>query len=360
MTPRRRDGRARLALRILWRRLRLVGPIFVGVYTATATALYLLEHNAPGATLRRFSDAVWFCLVTMSTVGYGDVYPTTSAGRVIAGVFILFTLGTLGVLLTAVNEAVLEVKRMEEAGLIPTKMRRHVVVCGFNAMARAALVELLAAERPVALLCERPEDLETARTLRAGKVELFITSGEPTQDVLRERLNAGEADAIIVAMNDDARNLIATLNVKAVNPDARLVVALQREELRQTLEAGGVTYVASPNELSGRLVASAAFEPEVAQMMEDFMSGAHGEFDMQQYQAGPLGGGTVSDVRKKLAAIDGPLLVAIAKPTDGKHFKIIPHPRRDLPVATADHLIVVARDEEAERLVHTYKIVQGR
>ena len=167
--------------------------------------------------------------------------------------------------------------------------------------------------------------------------------------MFRDCLNATHAEAVIVAMSDDARNLIATLNLKAVNPAARLVVALQREELRQTLLAGGVTYIASPNELSGRLVASAAFEPEVAQPMEDLMSGATGDYDMQQYQAGPLAG-TVSDVRKKLAEIDGPLLIAIGKLEEGGRFKVLPHPKRDMRVEATDQIIVVASNEEAERL----------
>src|SRR4029079_3721945 len=93
----------------------------------------------------------------------------------------------------------------------------------------------------------------------------------------------------------------------------RRLVSSQREELRGTLKAGGVTYIASPNELSGRLVASAAFEPEVALLLEDLMSGGGGEAGLMQYQGGTLAGATVAEIRSKMAELDGPLLVALAK-----------------------------------------------
>jgi voltage-gated potassium channel len=350
-------SRTAITLGILWRRLRRVGTLFIGVYFATATSLYLLENGVKDGHFESFSDAIWFCVVTMSTVGYGDVYPVTGPGRLITGFFILFTLGTLGLLITAISEAVMEVKRMEEHGLIGTRMKGHVIVCGFNAMARAALSELVAADRQIAILCETQQEVEAARDMKTAA--LFITSGDPSQELLRDRLNAAEAEAIIVAMSDDTKNLIATLNVKAVNPQARLVVALQREELRQTLVAGGVTYIASPNELSGRLVASAAFEPEVAMLLEDLMSSEVGGSDMMQYTAGELGGRTVGQIRDVLNELDGPLLVAVAK-KEGNGFAVLPNPKKDLRVEAHDEFIVISNPEQQGRLEHKYKLRQGR
>jgi voltage-gated potassium channel len=353
------ESRASITLRLIGRRLGRIGVPFVAVLVVVAVVLYFLEHDLPGTHFEHLSDGFWFCVVTMSTVGYGDVYPITDAGRIVAGAFILFTLATVGLLITAVSEVVTEVRRMEENGLIGTRMSGHVVICGFNSMARAALVELLAARRSVAVLCETADELTHARDYKGGKASLFVTYGEPSQELFRDRLAVGAAEAVIVAMSDDTKNLIATLNVKAVNPNARLVVALQRDELRQTLIAGGVTYVASPNELSGRLVASAAFEPEVAHLIEDLMSSTVGSYDLQQYEAGKLGGLSIAEIRTRLNDIDGPLLVALAKRTGGS-FQVLPHPPGATRVDEHDALLVLATDEQAERLHGKYGVKQGR
>ena len=357
--PKKGEGRARIVLRLLAHRLARIGPVFVAVFSSVMLALYFIERGLPDSKFTSLADAFWFCVVTMSTVGYGDIFPVSGLGRIITGLFILFTLGTVGLLITAVSEAIMEVKRMEESGLIGTRMKGHVIICGFNSMARAALIEILAAGRSVALLCETNEEMASARDLARTTERLFVSHGEPSQEVFRDRLNGAEAEAVIVAMSDDARNLIAALNIKVVSPRARLVVALQREELRATLVAGGVTYIASPNELSGRLVASAAFEPEVALLLEDLMSGSVGSSDMQQYEAGELGGHTVADVRQKMAELDGPLLVGIAKP-DGAGYKVVPNPRGDLRIDARDYLIVISDEEQAGRFEARYKLRQGR
>jgi voltage-gated potassium channel len=357
--PKKGEGRARIVLRLLAHRLARIGPVFAVVFASAVVALYLLERGEPDSKFTSLADAFWFCVVTMSTVGYGDIFPVSGLGRVITGSFILFTLGTVGLLITAVSEAIMEVKRMEESGLIGTRMKGHVIICGFNSMARAALIEILAAGREVALLCESLEEMTAARDLARTTERLFVTSGEPAQELLRDRLNGAEAEAVIIAMHDDAKNLIAALNIKVVNPRARLVVALQREELRATLVAGGVTYIASPNELSGRLVASAAFEPEVALLLEDLMSGSVGSSDMQQYEAGELGGRSVAEVRKLMTDLDGPLLVGLAKP-EGAAYKVLPNPRGDLRVDARDYLIVISDEDQAGRFEARYKLRQGR
>src|SRR4051794_3600572 len=194
-------SKARVLLSLLGQRLKLIGSIYVAVFLGVATAMYFAEHGVQDSKFTSIGDSLWYCVVTLSTVGYGDVYPVTSAGRMFAGAFILFTLTTIGFLLTAFNEAVLEVKRMEEHGLIPTAMKNHVIVCGFGPLVRVALAELVAADREVAVIVERVEDIETARQWAHG--DAFITSGEPTQEVLRERLNALAAETAVVASSDD-------------------------------------------------------------------------------------------------------------------------------------------------------------
>jgi voltage-gated potassium channel len=241
--------------------------------------------------------------------------------------------------------------------------RAHVIVCGYDSLARHALVELLAAKRSVALLCETPEQLEHAKVTYDSMPDLTLVRGEPTQGLLKRQLFAARAEAFVIAMSDDVRNLVVTLNARAVNPKARIVVALRTGALRQTLEASGISYLVSPSELSGRLIASAAFEPEVAQLIEDLASRTTGDVDMQQYVAGELGGRSVREVRAKLAAIDGPLLVAVGQRTGtgrSAGFELIVRPRPDLLVDAEDVLVVITSRADAERLVATYGLWRGR
>lgn len=346
-----------MAWSLVRQRVAPVAVAFAGLFAAETVLVWMAERGAPDAKLATLADAAWFGVVTLATVGYGDVYPVTALGRAVTGVFILLTLTTIGFLLTAINDAVAEVRRMEREGLIGTTLTGHVVVCGFGDIARSAVTELLAADRRVALLCAKPEEIPRARPLGDDDV-LFITSGDATQDVLDERLNARAAESAVVAFDDDTRNIVATLNLRAINPELRIVVAVHAPELRKTLIASGVTYVASPAEFSGRLVASAAFEPEVARMLEDVSTGADG-FDLRQYSAAPFAGRTVSEVRASLLELDGPLLVGLAR-AKGAGYEVLTHPKGDTPVAAGDHLLVLTDPEQAERMSGRWPSRQGR
>ena len=69
--------------------------VFLAFYAALLTILVQCEKDQPGAHIRTFADAIWYSLVTISTVGYGDVTPVSPAGHVIGIIFLLMSMGLL-------------------------------------------------------------------------------------------------------------------------------------------------------------------------------------------------------------------------------------------------------------------------
>jgi voltage-gated potassium channel len=203
----------------------------------------------------------------------------------------------------------------------------------------------------VAVICEKTDDLASIRGF-GGEDQVFVTVGDLAREAVLERAGLARAHAVIVCTDDDTQNLILTLDIRALAPHVRIIVSVQREELKKTLTASGVTYVASPFEFSGRLVASAAFEPEVAKFVEDISSGITGDYDLQQYPiaAGSrFDGKTVKEIRDRLEEEDGPLLVGLAAARGGQ-WSIQPHPEKSSRVSAGDFLIVLGNDAQNERV----------
>jgi voltage-gated potassium channel len=346
--------------RLLWRRLARFGALFVGVVIVDSTVVWIVSSDQPGTHITNWFDALWLSIETLSTVGYGDVAPITWAARLVTSIFIVFTLVTVGFLLAALNESVLEVKAMEETGLLGTDLREHVIVFGFSPVAQTAVQQLLGVECGVALVCDQVDQIAQARQ-QFGARGFFVTSGELTKEMLDERVNARLATTAVIASDDDARNIIAALNVRTFAPNLRIIASMRSPELRQTFISSGVTYVTSPYEIGGRLVASAAFEPEVAKLVEDLSSSTSSDesYDLQQFSAAEFAGQTIAELKRQLEEIDGPMLLARCVPA-GDDYKVLPHPSAGQVLDARDHIIVMCNDEQAERMTSRWPLKQGR
>ena len=91
---------------------RLLYIVLLSVITVTAGAftMYVVEHNAPASKITNLGDAVWWAVVTVTTVGYGDVYPVTFEGRIIATVVMIIGIAILGILISTLGAQFIESK----------------------------------------------------------------------------------------------------------------------------------------------------------------------------------------------------------------------------------------------------------
>jgi voltage-gated potassium channel len=94
--------------------LEVVGLIVLIVTVISSTAMYECEHDAQPQRFRDLPDAIWWCVVTLTTVGYGDLYPMTDAWRWVAGVTVVIGLGIFGTFISLIGSAFLAVVQEEE------------------------------------------------------------------------------------------------------------------------------------------------------------------------------------------------------------------------------------------------------
>ena len=95
--------------------------IFLVIYAALLTALVICEKDQPGTHIHSFADAIWYSLVTISTVGYGDVTPVSHGGHVIGIIFLIMSMG----LLVALFGSVVSVLTSEGLPMLRLRLRRH-------------------------------------------------------------------------------------------------------------------------------------------------------------------------------------------------------------------------------------------
>ena len=113
------------------------------VMTVGAVVVFYFERNRSAEQFESIYDAVWWALVTMTTVGYGDMVPETIGGR-IAGVFIMFSGVALVSVFTATISSIYVARKIREGkGLEKIKFEGHIIICGWNEYSEALLESLL-------------------------------------------------------------------------------------------------------------------------------------------------------------------------------------------------------------------------
>jgi voltage-gated potassium channel len=349
-------GLRRRYLDELLRRLAPFVLVFASVYVGTSVIFYLLD----GGNVSLFNSFYWG-IITISTIGYGDVVPATVAAKVDAMATAFIQIFLLGFLITVIATTVTSEQQKRALGLLGTDLKGHIVVLGYSSVGRAAVRELLLQEQKVAVIAQSAEEVGHIRSLGPESV-LYATYGPVGERDILARANVAAAHSVIVCTTDDATNMIAALNVRALAPSVRIVVSVARPELRDTLRTAGVTYVASPYDLGGRLCAAAAFEPDVAHAIEDLSAGDV-RSDIQEYlleERSRLAGQTFDAASVLVRRETGCILVGYARPQAGGEYATFVDPPPESSLRPGDAVLLVGTIENTKRFRRWFGRDQGR
>ena len=206
-------------------------------------------------------DAVYQTVTTITTVGFRELRPLSTAGKIFTIVLILAGVGTalyaFGVVLESLVEGHLhqhfERRRMER-GI--ARMSGHTIVCGWGRVGRAVAGYL--AGQGAAGRGGRPRP--GARG--SGRAIPRSSGMSPTMTMLR-KAGIMRARALVTAINTDAENVYVTLSARALRPDLIIVARARTEASEPKLLRAGATRVVNPQRIGGQRIAAAALQPNV-------------------------------------------------------------------------------------------------
>jgi voltage-gated potassium channel len=292
-------------------------------------------------------DALYLTIITLTTVGYGDLHPVTPAGKLFTMVLVLCGVFTILYAATSIIRAVVsgEVadllgKRYMERAL--ANMRDHLIVCGYGRMGRLVCREFAREEVPFVVIDVNPDLAQEFPTPRG--VALI---GDATSDEILRRAGIERARGLVTVMASDADNLYTTMSARLLNANLFIVARVEDPSSEPKLLRAGANRVVSPYLIGGNRVAQAVLRPTVMDFIELATRTEHIELQMEETQVAarsPLAGTTLQDskVRADLKII----IVAIKKP-DGE---MVFNPTPDAKLAAGDILVAIGHREHLDRL----------
>ncbi|ELZ32716.1 TrkA-N domain protein [Halorubrum distributum JCM 9100] len=233
------------------------GAALVTAVSYGTVGTYALRDQFNGAVT--IVDAFYFTVVTASTVGYGDISPATDIARLFAVSSLVMNVAAfavaLGVLLTPAIEAQLSKALGKMTDRQIDLLDDHVLVLGYGDLTEPILEELDARDG-VEYAVVTPDET-AARRLAERDIPVF--TADPSDVDPLERVNLAGARAVVAATEDDARDALAILTARQLNPDVRIVAAVTQRENVDKLRRAGADQVISPTTLGGHIIVDCAF-----------------------------------------------------------------------------------------------------
>jgi voltage-gated potassium channel len=246
------------------------------VVSTGGIALYVLEESQ-NDNIRNIFDAFYWSLITVSTVGYGDISPVTHAGRVISMMLIIVGIGMISfatsVIVSAFSEKLDELKESRIIDEI-NKSREFLIICGYGQLTKMFLRQTKNRGESLSnyiILDKDPQKVQEA--LHDGYRAIVEDASKHTT---LEKFNTKNANVTLLCMlNDDIENIYITLNAKSINKDITVIARATNENVKKKYKRAGADFVLLPSEVAGSMMAVAILKPLMYRVINTIFIGKH-------------------------------------------------------------------------------------
>ncbi len=317
--------------------------LFVFLVVAAAIIMFVLEHKV-NPEINNIFDALWWSIVTITTVGYGDVRPVTVAGKIVASFLMVVGISSIaiitGVVTTGFTDRLLKLK-LNFGGIMEkkiAKLKNHYIICGYGRVGKIVAKELEKFHKPFVVIEEDGEKVQ-----EAINNNYLAIKGSATDEEVLKQANIKDAVGIALVMDSDADNLYSLITAKDENRDILAIARSNTEEsIRKFIKLGAKTV--SPYQSSGYDISRMLVSPRTAEFVSIVMQSDKtiemGEFYISK--TSPYVGKKIkdTDIRSKYNII----IIAIAKTSQETIF----NPKADDIIEEGSTLICVGTKEYME------------
>lgn len=250
--------------------------LFIGSMVLISTvSLYLFEAAQPDSRVKSLLDALYWSVITLTTVGYGDIVPVSTEGRLVAMVLVFAGIGVVSFATSIVVMAFHEKMRELHDNRVYARLERLAgvtIVCGYGRIGQVVAERLAADRAPFVVVDRDPEAIELAR--RRGYQAI---AGDATNDALLRDLGLGlQATRILCLTHDDVSNVYITLTARQVSPDILIVSRANKAETVRKLTQAGADHVVRPYEVVAHMAAEFLGQPVAFDALYDVVTRSRG------------------------------------------------------------------------------------
>lgn len=213
-------------------------------------------------------DGLYMTVITLATIGYGEIHPLTAAGRVFTIILIIVGVTVFGFLVSILTQAVVENQIALALGRRRlfkdiSQLKDHYILCGAGRVGMRIIDEFK--KKGVDYVIIERDEIVAEKLLTKGNLVLI---GDATDETVLEGARVRTAKALITAASTDAENVYIVLTARGMNPDIYIVTRANDLAAERQLKRAGANKVVSPVLMGSHRMAQAALTPAVADFIE--------------------------------------------------------------------------------------------
>lgn len=262
------------------RRLFYAVAILIGTMLMGSTGYFLIFEGHSS-----FLDCLYMTVISLTTVGYGEVLGITGNPGAQIFTMLLITFG-MGIILYCIGTLTAMLIEGELTGMLRRRtmekkinaLSSHYIVCGGGETGFPLAVELVTSKASVVLVEKENAVIEQSRLIKG----LYHVHGDATDDANLIAAGLERATGITICLPSDNDNLYITMTARMLNPGARIITRMTNSRLEPKLLKAGATSVVSPNAIGALRMASEMIRPAAVDFLDNMLRSERGELRINQ------------------------------------------------------------------------------
>lgn len=327
------------------------------IYTAILLLAILLSIGVIGfRVLSQLSwvDAFYMTVITITTVGFGEVQPLDPSSKIFTIFLILTSVVVVGYALSVITEYILSKNNFE--GLKQRKMQKkidslknHIIICGYGRNGKQASTKLLAYKKPFVIV---EKDKQIAEKYQSDLIPFVVGNANEDETLLQAGIE--RATTLISALPNDADNLFVVLSSRQINKSMNIISRASQETSYKKLKLAGANNVILPDKIGGDHMASLVVVPGLLEFIDNLSIVGKSNINIEEisveqlYDTSQIQSIRDLDLRRKT----GCSIIGF-KDAQGEY---LINPEADLKLIANSKIIVLGRPEQIQKLNTLYNI----
>lgn len=228
-------------------------------------------------------DAVYMTVITVSTVGYGEIHPLSPVEKLFVSFFIVSSIFIVGYAISVITEYILSknnignLKRIRVERKIEA-LENHIIVCGYGRNGRQTIQKLIDYNKSFVIVEKDEEVVE-----RHENYDTLFVLGDASEDEVLVHAGIERASTLICALPSDADNLFVVLSARQINKKLKIISRATEETSYKKLKLAGADNVIMPDKIGGDHMASLVVVPDLVEFLDNLsVSGVHDSINVEQ------------------------------------------------------------------------------